>query len=101
MTNLSIQEVNNAIAFGNFTDEQLRLIGQAVTYRRNQILSENKRQLEIGSKVKFTGRQGRIVIGKVQKINRKFVIVSEQPGTGNGSIFTTNWRVPGNMLELV
>lgn len=99
MTNLSIQEVNNAIAFGNFTDEQLRLIGQAVTYRRNQILSENKRQLEIGSDVKFTGRQGRIVFGKVQKINRKFVIVKEQP-RGN-SIFATNWRVPGNMLELV
>ena len=99
MTNLSIQEVNNAIAFGNFTDEQLRLIGQAVTYRRNLILSENKRQLEIGSDVKFTGRQGRIVFGKVQKINRKFVIVKEQP-SGN-SIFATNWRVPGNMLELV
>jgi hypothetical protein len=101
MTNISIQEVNNAIAFGDFSDEQLRLIGQAVAYRRQRLLSENKRQLTVGSKVKFTGRQGRTVIGSVEKINRKFIIVKEQPSSVNGSIFATNWRVPGNMLELV
>lgn len=96
---ISIQDVNTAIMFGDFTDEQLRSIGSAITYRRNQILSQNKRQLSVGSQVKFTGRGGRTVIGSVQKINRKFIIVREQPN-GN-SIFGTNWRVPGNMLELV
>ena len=98
---ISITEVNQAIMFGNFTDEQLRSIGMAVTYRRNQILSANKRQLAVGSKVKFVGRQGRTVIGSVEKINRKFIIVKEQPNSFNGGIFATNWRVPGNMLELV
>ena len=96
---ISIQDVNTAIMFGDFTDEQLRSIGAAITYRRNQILSQNKRQLAVGSQVKFTGRGGRVVVGSVQKINRKFIIVKEQP-QGN-SMFGTNWRVPGNMLELV
>ncbi len=101
MTNLSIQDVNTAIMFGDFTDEQLRSIGQAVTYRRNQILKANKREMTVGSKVKFVGRQGRTVVGEVTKINRKFIIVKEQPSSFNGGIFATNWRVPGNMLELV
>ena len=96
---LSIQQVNDAIAFGNFTDEQLRLIGQAVAYRRNRILQANKSQLTVGSNVKFVGRNGRTVVGVVQKINRKYVIVREQPNSFNGGIFATNWRVPGNMLE--
>ena len=99
MTNLSILDVNTAIMFGDFNDEQLRSIGQAVTYRRNQILKANKREMTVGSKVKFVGRQGRTVVGEVTKINRKFIIVREQPQS-NG-IFATNWRVPGNMLELV
>lgn len=99
MTNISIQDVNTAIMFGNFTDEQLRSIGSAVTYRRNLILKDNKRQLAVGSQVKFVGREGRTVVGIVQKINRKFVIVREQANSFNGSIFATNWRVPGNMLE--
>lgn len=94
---LSIQEVNDAIAFGNFTDQQLRLVSQAITYRRNLILKANKRQLTVGSNVKFTGRNGRTIVGIVEKINRKYVIVKEQPISG----FATNWRVPGNMLEAV
>jgi len=98
---ISIQDVNTAIMFGGFTDEQLRSIGSAITYRRNQILKANKREMTVGSQVKFVGRQGRIVIGSVQKINRKFIIVKEQPSSANGGIFATNWRVPGNMLELV
>ncbi len=99
MTNLSINDVNTAIMFGDFTDEQLRSIGAAITYRRNQILKANKREMTLGSKVKFVGRQGRMVVGEVTKINRKFIIVREQPNSN--SLFGTNWRVPGNMLELV
>ncbi len=98
---ISITEVNQAIMFGDFTDEQLRSIGMAITYRRNQILKSNKREMTVGSKVKFVGRQGRTVVGEVTKINRKFIIVKEQPSSFNGGIFATNWRVPGNMLELV
>ncbi len=101
MTNLSINDVNTAIMFGDFTDEQLRSIGAAITYRRNQILKANKREMAVGRQVRFTGRNGRTVIGEVTKINRKFIIVKEQPSGINGGIFATNWRVPGNMLELV
>lgn len=99
MTNLSIQDVNTAIMFGEFTDEQLRSIGSAMTYRRNLILKANKRQLAVGSQVKFVGREGRTVVGIVQKINRKFVIVREQAKSFNGGFSATDWRVPGNMLE--
>lgn len=98
---ISIQDVNTAIMFGDFTDEQLRSIGSAITYRRNQILKSIKREMAVGSKVKFVGRQGRTVVGEVTKINRKFIIVKEQPSSFNGGIVVTNWRVPGNMLELV
>jgi hypothetical protein len=55
----------------------------------------------VGSEVKFVGREGRVVVGQVTKINRKFIIVREQANSFNGGIFATNWRVPGNMLELV
>lgn len=101
MANLSIQDVNTAIMFGDFTDEQLRSINSAITYRRNQILRANKREMAVGSEVKFVGREGRVVVGQVTKINRKFIIVREQANSFNGGIFATNWRVPGNMLELV
>ena len=98
MTISTINEVNQAIMFGNFTDEQLNAVLMAVKYRRQQLIAENKRELTIGAKVKFVAR-GRVVIGEVIKINRKFIHVKEQP-QGN-AIFATNWKVPGNMLEAI
>lgn len=95
---LSVQEINQAISFGNFTSEQLTEIARAITYRRSRILKANKQQLAVGSKVKFTAQGGRTVTGTVEKINRKYVMVKERPNNFNGGVFATNWRVPGHML---
>lgn len=41
---LSIQQVRDAVALGNFDDQQLREIAEAIQYRRSQIARENKRK---------------------------------------------------------
>ena len=94
MTQMSkIQQVNSAIMFGDFTNEELNSIIDAVKFARASIANQNKRALTLGTLVKFTSsRTGMPVTGTVQKINRKFIIVRETNKL-------SNWRVPANMLE--
>jgi hypothetical protein len=90
-----IQQVNSAIMFGNFTNEELTSIIDAVKFARANIANQNKRALTLGTIVKFTSsRTGMPVTGTVQKINRKFIIVRETNKL-------SNWRVPANMLTVV
>jgi hypothetical protein len=89
----TIQEVNSAIMFGDFTDDQLRSISMAIQFRRTQIGKETKRELRLGTRVQFTNsRTGQVVQGSVGKINIKYVMVNS-----NG----TTWRVPANMLTVI
>lgn len=91
MTMLTIAEVNTAIIAGNFTNEQLNSIGDAIKFARAQIANQNKFTLVKGTNVKFTNsRSGQTVRGTVEKVNRKFIIVKSG---------LTNWRVPANMLQ--
>jgi len=86
-----ISEINRAIISGNFTNDQLTSIGDAIRFARAQLGQQNKYTLRVGTKVKFTSsRSGMEVTGDVQKINRKFVIVKSG---------MTNWRVPASMLS--
>jgi len=88
---LAIQEINSAIIAGNFTNDQLTSISDAVRFARAQLGQQTKYTLKVGTKVKFTSsRSGMEVTGDVQKINRKFVIVKSG---------MTNWRVPASMLS--
>lgn len=90
---VTIQEINQAIMFGNLSNDQLNGIIQSIKFARNQILKANKRSLQIGSDVKFvSSRNGQTIIGKVTAIKTKNVIVS---------VGMSNWRVPANMLELL
>ena len=92
----TIQEINSTIIAGNFTNDQLNSIMTAITFARNQLAQKNKFTLRKGSSVKFvSSRSGQTILGTVEKVNRKFVIVKE-----NGKTFGT-WRVPANMLESV
>ena len=92
MSQLSIQDVNSAIMFGSFTNEQLDSILCAVKYRRAQITRDTKRALMLGDVVKFTHpRTGRIHQGNVIKINIKNVKVRDG---------ITTWNVPANMLTV-
>ncbi len=90
---MNIKEINSAIMFGDLTNDDLNSIGDAIRYRRSQLTTQTRRSLTLGCAVKFTNsRTGQLVTGKVNKINRKFVIVDAG---------FTRWRVPANMLETI
>ena len=92
---LTIQDVNSAIISGEFTNEQLNSISDAIRFARNQMIQKNTGSMVIGTNVKFTHpRTGQVVQGIVKKVNRKYIMVSE-----NGSVLG-NWRVPANMLTV-
>ena len=87
---MTLQELNLAILSGTFSNEDLNSITDAVKFVRGQLASKAKCTLTVGSNVKFTNtRTGSLVIGTVNKVNRKFIIVKSG---------LTNWRVPANML---
>ena len=92
MSQLSIQDVNSAIMFGNFTNDQLSSIASAIKFRRGQIVKETKRSLILGDVVKFVHpKTGRTHQGNVVKIAIKNIKVREG--------FTT-WNVPASMLSI-
>lgn len=87
----TISEINTAIVTGDFTNDQLNSISDAIRFARSQLATKAKFTLVKGSNVKFTSsRSGQIVTGTVEKVNRKFIIVRSG---------LSNWRVPANMLE--
>jgi hypothetical protein len=88
---ISIKDVNSAIMFGNFTNDELTSIIDAVKYARAQLTQKTKRSLMLGDTVKFTSnRNGVTYRGTVRKIAIKFVTVD------TGSVL---FKVPANMLE--
>jgi len=90
---MSIQTVNAEILAGNFTNEQLSSIIDAVKFARARLTDATKRSLRLGSTVKFTSTKTGITMqGTVNKIAIKYITVSTQQGL---------WRVPANMLEVV
>ena len=93
---MTLQEINRAIIAGTFSNEDLNSIGEAIKFARAQLGQKNKFTLRTGSQVKFTSsKTGHIVLGTVEKVNRKYIIVRE-----NGKAFG-NWRVPASMLEAI
>lgn len=87
----TIQEINTAIMFGNFTNTQLDSIVSAIKYRRSQMTKDAKRELLVGTKVKFySAKRGQTYVGTIKKMAIKFATVD----TGAGL-----WKVPANMLE--
>ena len=89
----TIQDVNSAIMFGDFTNDQLNSIISAVKFRRGQLTKQNKRALTVGSQVRFvSSRTGQTIAGTVEKVAIKFVTVRD-PVRGL-------WKVPASMLEV-
>lgn len=89
---VSIKDVNSAIIAGNFTNDQLTSIIDAVKFARSQLSQQNKRSMTLGTTVKFTStKNGVTYMGTVQKIAIKYVTVSTAKGL---------WKVPANMLEV-
>jgi len=89
----TIQEVNQAIMFGDWTNTELSSIIDAVKWRRATLAKLTKASLSIGDNVNFTSsKTGMNVTGVVVKIAIKYVTVKTAQGL---------WRVPANMLTLV
>lgn len=90
---MNITEINKEIMYGNFTNDQLNSIGDAIRFARANLVRQTKRQLSIGSMVKFTSnRNGKTYTGTVDQIKIKFAIITTPLG---------RYNVPVSMLETV
>lgn len=89
---MTAHEISRAIINGDFKNEDLNTIIEAVKYARAQLVRTATRKLSPGDTVSFTGRGGRTVTGTVSDIKIKNVIVSTTTG---------KWRVPANLLTRV
>ncbi len=89
---LTTAAINRAIIAGTFTNDQLTSITDAVRFARSQLTQKNRRQLVVGTQVKFTNSKvGREYTGVVQKVAIKFITVNTAQGL---------WRVPASMLTV-
>jgi hypothetical protein len=90
---MSIQTVNAEILAGNFTNDQLGSIIDAVKFARARLAEKTKRSITLGSNVNFTSsKTGQNYTGIVTKIAIKYVTVKTVSGL---------WRVPASMLTVV
>jgi hypothetical protein len=90
---MNITQVNQAIMHGNFTNDELSSIIDAVKYGRARLTREIKRGLAVGDNVNFNSTKlGRNVTGVITKIAIKYVTVRTATGL---------WRVPANMLTRI
>lgn len=90
---MSIQTVNAEILQGNFTNDQLTSIIDAVKYARSRLQKQTIRSLRVGDNVNFDSvKLGRNITGVVSKIAIKYVTVKTVQGL---------WKVPANMLSLI
>ena len=86
-------QIKTAIISGNFSNEQLNNIVDAVKYARSRLTQQIKFTLRVGDNVNFTStKTGRNVTGHVTKVAIKYVTVRTVDGL---------WKVPANMLSKV
>ncbi len=89
----SVDNVTQAIMYGNFSNEDLEAVSQAIRYRRAQLGREVKRAMAPGVTVKFYHpKQGRDITGTVNRIKQKYILVDTAQG---------RYNVPANLLETV
>ena len=87
-----MNNVQTAIdAIRNMNNDEINQVVEAVKLRRTQLARSTARSLMIGDIVSFEGRGGATVTGRVQKINRKTVLVKD-------SASNTVWRVTASLL---
>jgi len=89
----TVQEINQAIMFGDLSNTELMSVIDAVKWKRATLAKLTKASLMLGDNVNFTStKTGMNVTGVVTKIAIKYVTVK----TVNGL-----WRVPANMLTKI
>ena len=86
-------EIKQAIIFGQFSNDELGSIADAIRFARSQLTQQNRRSLTIGTSVKFTNsKTGQDITGTVDKVAIKFITVRTIDGL---------WKVPASMLTSV
>jgi len=89
----TVQEINQAIMFGDFTNTDLISMIDAVKWKRATLAKLTKASLATGDSVQFvSSKTGQTMTGFVTKIAIKYVTVKTLGGL---------WRVPANMLTKV
>ena len=76
-------------AVHSMSSSELNLLVEAIKLRRTSLARGVVRTLSVGDLVKFTGRGGASVRGRVVKLNRKTAVVD----AGD-----TQWRVTASLL---
>ena len=77
-------------AIHSMNKDQLDQVVEAIKLQRTFLARSTARSLSVGDSVKFTGRQGQVVRGVVDKVNRKTVMVRSG---------AQMWRVTASLLE--
>ena len=90
MSMATIQQVNEAIMFGNFTNDQLNSVVAALKYARAQMTKQKARSFVSGDRVRFSSR-GNTFFGTIERVKLKNAFVN----VGNHR----RYNVPLNMLE--
>jgi hypothetical protein len=88
MSNLVTKSVELIYQMNN---EQLKEVAEAIQLKRQYLAKQAIRNFVIGDMVQFTGKTGGKVNATVEKVNKKYVIVSTHIGG-------EKWRVPATML---
>jgi len=89
-----MNNVQTAItAIRGMSNDEIDQVIDAIKLQRTFNARETARSLCIGDTVQFTGRGNRTVVGTVEKINRKTVVVNS-PSQGK-------WKVTASMLTSI
>ena len=90
----TVQEINQAIMFGDLSNTELMSVIDAVKWKRATLAKLTKASLMLGDNVNFTStKTGMNMTGFVTKIAIKYVTVK--------TVTHGLWRVPANMLTKV
>ena len=90
---MNANTVASTIIAGNYTNDELNSIQEAIKYAKSRLGKNRIRSLMLGDSVYFTStKTGRTVNGTVNKIAQKYVTVRTIEGL---------WKVPANMLNLI
>ena len=71
--------------------EQLKEVAEAIQLKRQYLAKQAIKNFIVGDMVQFTGKTGGKINATVEKVNKKYVIVSTHIGG-------EKWRVPATML---
>ena len=75
-------------------NEQLKEVAEAIQLKRQYLSKQAIRNFVVGDMVQFTNKTGGRVNATVEKVNKKYVIVSTHIGG-------EKWRVPATMLKKI